>query len=151
MSTIVMADDHPIYLEMMKALLEYSGEHHVVSMCSNGHAALAHAYARCPDLVIADIDMPGVDGIELTRRLRGGGFDQPILIVSAGAMPIAAQRARAAGATGFVHKRVLLRELTVAARIVLSGDFYFPAEATRYGGRPRNVEARREGEPGARP
>ena len=148
MSTIVMADDHPVCLEMMKILLERGGQHTVVSACCNGHSALVHAYARSPDLVVTDVDMPGMDGIELIRRLRDGGFDQPILAVSSGAMPTVAQRVREAGATGFVHKDALLRELTVAARVVLNGDLYFSADV-QGGGHPRNDGARSSGKPGA--
>ena len=141
MSTIVMAANHPTYLEMMKVLLEYIGEYQVVSMCTDGLTALAHVYARTPDMVVIDIDRPGSDGLELIRRMRKDGFDQPILAVSSACMSRTARRAGKAGASGLVHKAALLGELTVAARVVLQGGVYFPAYV-RYGSLPGSERAR---------
>ena len=126
MHNIMLVDNHPIAAEMMRILLEYSGRFQVTHTFDSSYAALAHAYTEKPDLLITDT--PGLDGTELVMSLRKHGYKLPIVVVSAGDTRRTAISAWSAGASGFVHKSVLFKELTIAASLAVEGRTYFPDE-----------------------
>lgn len=125
---IMLVDNHPIAAEMMRILLEYGGRFKVARVCDSGYTALAHAYTDKPDLLITDLDAPGLGGTELVLGLRKAGYKLPIVMVSAGDARRSAISAWSVGATGFVHKSVLFRDLTTAASLAVEGKRYFPRE-----------------------
>jgi two-component system response regulator YesN len=74
MGTLILADDEPLVLELLKKLIDYSAlDLHVIGEASDGPQALAMILEHKPDIVITDIRMPGVDGLEIVRRVREQG------------------------------------------------------------------------------
>ncbi|MBF8283405.1 MAG: response regulator, partial [Anaerolineales bacterium] len=80
MATILIVDDDRKITDMLRRTLAYEGYH--VATAADGHAALAIAQTQQPDLVVLDWLMPGLDGIEVAKRMRAAG-DTPILMLTA--------------------------------------------------------------------
>jgi DNA-binding NarL/FixJ family response regulator len=126
---VLLADDHPMMLEGLRKLLEPESE--VVGMVADGHALLEEAKRLLPDLVIADISMPGLDGIEATRRLQAVLPGLRILILSTNTEPSWVRAAFEAGACGYLTKTSAPDEIETAVREVLKGRFYVSPAVTR--------------------
>jgi len=122
---VLLADDHPLILTVLRDLLE--PEHEVVGAVADGQALLDAAERLRPDLVITDIRMPGLDGIEATRRLQAVLPEVKVLILSIHAEPSCVHAAFAAGASGYLTKTSALVEVETAVREVLKGNFYVSA------------------------
>jgi len=107
----LIADDDPDILMLIALTLERDG--YEVVTATNGLDALESALDRVPHLVVLDLMMPGIDGCEVTRRLRGeeATRDVPILIVTAFAEEAQAAMALAAGADAYVRKPFSPRDL----------------------------------------
>jgi DNA-binding NarL/FixJ family response regulator len=126
--TILLADDHPMMLAGLREVLE--PVFGVVGTATDGWALLELAEARRPDLVIADISMPGINGIEATRRLRGLLPGTRVLILSIHTDPEWAKAAFDAGAHGYLTKDSAPKEIETAVREVLKGRFYLSPAVT---------------------
>jgi DNA-binding NarL/FixJ family response regulator len=96
----------------------------VVGIATDGRALLEAAARLRPDLVIADISMPEIDGIEATRRLRATVPGIRVLILSVHGQPSCVRAAFAAGARGYLTKSSVPDEIELAVRKVLDGRFY---------------------------
>jgi DNA-binding NarL/FixJ family response regulator len=116
-------------LEGLRKLL--SPELEVVGTATDGWALLEAAEIRQPDLVIADISMPGIDGIEATRRLRDLVPAVRVLILSIHAEPSWVRAAFDAGASGYLTKSSAPEEIETAVRAVLEGRFYVSPVVTQ--------------------
>ena len=110
----------------------------VCGMAESGEEALLAIGANDCDLVITDISLPGMDGIELTQRVRAEQPDLPIVVVSAHDGPLYIERARAAGARAYLTKREVGRDLIHTLHYVLAGpsDFRPPPAAPGLDGEP---------------
>jgi DNA-binding response OmpR family regulator len=108
---VLVADDDPDILLLITLTLERDG--YEVVAAKDGLSALAAAVERVPHLVLLDLMMPGLDGYEVTRRLRGEPItkDVPIVIVTAAAEETQAARALEAGADAYMKKPFSPREL----------------------------------------
>ncbi len=96
----------------------------VVATVTGGRELLAAAESLRPDLVITDVEMPGLDGIEATRRLQAAFPDVKVLILSMHAEPSYVRAAFAAGARGYLLKTSAFEEFARAVREVLAGRVY---------------------------
>ena len=119
---VILADDHPMMLEGLRKLL--APDLDVVGPASDGRALLEAAAALRPDLVIADLSMPEIDGIEATRRLCTIVPGIRVLILSIHGEPSWVRAAFAAGACGYLTKSSAPDEIELAVREVLKGRFY---------------------------
>lgn len=119
---VLLADDHPVMLTGLRMLLE--PEHEVVGTVTDGQALLDAAERLRPDLVITDIAMPGIDGIEATRSLQASLPDVRVLILSIHTEPSRVRAAFAAGAWGYLTKSSAPEEIALAVREVLADRFY---------------------------
>lgn len=128
MYRVVLVEDHPIVCSAVQALLESQGQFEVVAMRDNGTAGLAAIRELQPDLVVLDLNVPQLGGMEIIARLRGDGVNVGILVMSGGEENISALRALRAGANGFIHKTGDLNELAMAALMVARGRTYFAHE-----------------------
>jgi DNA-binding NarL/FixJ family response regulator len=137
---ILLADDHPMILEGLKGLLNSDFE--VVGTATDGRALLEVAVVRRPDLVLVDISMPEIPGIEATRRLHDLLPETRVLIFSLHIDPEYVQAAFAAGACGFLTKTSAPEEIERAIREVLAGRFYVSPEITRAPSSPRRAARR---------
>jgi len=135
---LLLADDHPLMLEGLRKLLETDFD--VVGTAADGRALLDAAEILLPDLVITDISMPGIDGIEATRRLRVLVPTARVLILSVHTERSWVRAAFEAGAYGYLTKISAPEEVGNAIREVLRGNFYVsPAVANAVVGH-RKVE-----------
>ena len=126
---VLLADDHPMMLAGLRKLLE--PELTVVGTATDGQSLLAAAERLQPDLVITDVAMPNLDGIEATRRLHAACPQIKILILSVYAEPSHVQSAFEAGACGYLTKISAPEEIERAVREVLADRFYVSPEVAR--------------------
>jgi DNA-binding NarL/FixJ family response regulator len=124
---VVIADDQPMMRAGFKAVLEATGSIDVVAEAGNGEEAVAAAEAHAPDVVLMDIRMPGMDGIEATRRLPR---DRVLILTTFGLDEYIIEALRA-GASGFLLKDAPTREVVDAVRAVAAGDAVLAPAVTR--------------------
>jgi len=110
-ATILVVDDNPINLKLVSDLLAFEG--YRVLKAEDGEQAAASVEAEPPDLILLDVDLPGIDGLTLTRRLKSDVRTGDIIIVAltAFAMKADRQRAMAAGCDAYVTKPIDTRVL----------------------------------------
>ena len=119
---VVIADDHQVVREGLQMILaESDGEIVVVGEASDGEEAVRLATAVQPDVVLMDLSMPRVDGLEATRRLREAGVASRVLILTSFADGEGVRDAVRAGVTGYLMKDVLKAELLTAIRLAADG------------------------------
>ncbi len=128
-SRVLLADDHPVTLAGLCKLLESAFE--VVGQVTDGLALLAAAERLHPDLVIASVEMPGLDGLEATRRLQVRLPGVKVLILSIQVKPSCMRAAFAAGASGYLPKTTVPEEIERAAHEVLADRFYISPVVVR--------------------
>ena len=139
---ILVVDDHAIVRDGLTRLLESDDDHQVVQ-APDGRQALGLSRTLRPDLIILDLNLPGLGGLELLRRLVQSGAGK-ILVLSMHAEPLYARRALEAGAAGYVSKNAAPDELLAAVRRVAGGRRYVEAEiaqALALGATPEAVDA----------
>jgi len=118
----LLADDHRLVADALNELLAEHCE--MVGTVLDGASLLSVALERNPDLIIADLSMPGLSGVEAIGQLRHAGVTAKIIIVTMYGDPRVARQAIAAGASAFVAKQGAGEELLTAIRIVLKGGTY---------------------------
>jgi DNA-binding NarL/FixJ family response regulator len=126
---IVLADDEPLIRGGLRALLEAEDDMRVVAECDDGAAAVDAVRLHRPDVAVLDVRMPGVDGIEATRRLAGSGARILMLTTFDGDEHVFA--ALQAGAAGFLTKDTTPDRLVEGVRIVARGDQLLAPAITR--------------------
>lgn len=127
---ILLVDDHTIMRDGIKALLSIHDDIEIVGEASEGKEAINMAQDLTPDVVIMDIAMPGMDGLEATRRLIKRNPRIKVLVLTQHDNKEYIFSTIKAGAAGFVTKKALGSELVSAIRAVHSGDsFLYPSAA----------------------
>jgi len=130
---ILIADDHPAFRSGLRALLETTGDLLVVGEAASGDEAVAVAAVTQPDVILMDLAMPGVDGIEATRRIVDAAPHVAVLVLTMGADEESVFAAVRAGARGYVLKGAQRAELIRAIRSVSAGEAIFgPGIAQRF-------------------
>ena len=124
---VVIADDQPMMRAGFKAVLEATGTIEVVGEAGTGEEAVEAATRHAPDVVLMDIQMPGMDGIEATRRLPR----QRVLILTTFGLDEYIVEALRAGASGFLLKDAPTQEVVHAVRAVAAGDAVLAPAVTR--------------------
>jgi DNA-binding NarL/FixJ family response regulator len=127
---VVVADDQAAIRTGLVMILESAPDVTVVGEAADGLAAVAMARDRRPDVVLMDIRMPGIDGIEATRRLVGDAVCE-VLVLTTFDLDEYVDSALAAGAAGFLLKSVDAPALLSAVRAVARGDGVLAPEITR--------------------
>jgi DNA-binding NarL/FixJ family response regulator len=120
---IVLADDHRIVAEGVRGLLEDAG-YEVAAVVEDGRALLRAVEAHLPDVIVADVSMPLLNGIEAAEQLRRAGSTAKIIFLTMHPDVSYAARALASGACGFVLKHSAPGELLTAVREALAGRQY---------------------------
>ena len=120
MIRVVIAEDQAMVLGALAALLEMEGDIKVIAQVRNGRQAYEAVRANCPDVLITDIEMPEMTGLELVAQLKGRSATK-IVVVTTFARPGYLRRAIDAGALGYLLKDSPARELADAVRRVYAG------------------------------
>lgn len=110
---IFVVDDHPAFRRAVTSALRLVEDVEVVGEAGGGAEGATAAVAHEPDLVLMDLSMPGVDGIEAMRRIHAHKPDIPVVILTAHADPGVEKEARDAGASGFLAKGTALEDIVV--------------------------------------
>jgi len=121
---LLLVDDHPILREGFARLIEQEADLKVCGHADTPSRAMSAIAALKPDLVIVDIALKGVNGIELIKRIRTAHSNIPVLVLSVQDEALFAERAVRAGAKGYVMKQAPTEEVMGAIRRVLRGETY---------------------------
>ena len=124
---VLVVDDHPVVRQGLSALLGVHDGISVVGEAADGPAALSLAAALRPDIVLLDLKLPGMDGIEVLESLRESGAR--VLVLTSATEPERARRAVRAGAAGVLYKDIDPDALVRAIRSVHDGNLLLAAEA----------------------
>jgi DNA-binding NarL/FixJ family response regulator len=131
MTTILIADDQALIRVGLRKILETEPEATVVGEAEDGEEAVAAARRLRPDVVLMDIRMPVLDGIEATRRILAAEPGTRVLILTTFGLDGYVYDALRAGASGFMLKDAPPEEIAAAVRIVASGDALLAPAVTR--------------------
>jgi DNA-binding NarL/FixJ family response regulator len=126
---VLIADDHSMVIDGLRGLLE--PEFEVVGAVNDGRAVLPEVRKLQPDVVVIDISMPLLNGLDCTRQLREAGCTAKILILTMHPDATLAQEALAAGGSGYLLKSSPGSELKRALREILLGRTYLSPAVTR--------------------
>jgi DNA-binding NarL/FixJ family response regulator len=128
---LMLVDDHDIVRTGLKSFLETQEGMQVVAEASSGEQAIKKAQELQPDVIVMDITMPEMDGLEATRRLKELGGDYYILALTVHEDKQYMFEMLSAGASGYITKQVAAEELVTAIRCVALGNVYLqPALAS---------------------
>lgn len=118
---VLIADDHPATREGLHAIVESEGDLRVVAEAGDGHEAVALFMRHSPDLVLMDLQMPGLGGLEAMRLMRREKPNARIVVLTSYPGDARVARALAAGAMSYMLKTVLGKVLLAALRETLAG------------------------------
>ncbi len=124
MIRIILADDHHLVRNGIRALLEKAGDFEIVGEAADGQEAVELVESLQPEVLIMDIGMPRLNGIQATERVRALNKGPQVLILSMHSSPLLVRKALQAGAKGYLLKRSVTEELLLAIRAVSQGDTY---------------------------
>ena len=125
---ILLVDDHAVVRAGCKTLLEDQGDLRVIAEAESGEAACRQFIEHAPDVVIMDLSMPGIGGIEAIRRIVSRQSDARVLVFSMHAETLFVEQALQAGARGYIGKRSAPLVLVEAVRQIASGNIYIDAD-----------------------
>ena len=129
MVRVLLVDDHPVVRAGLKALLETTEHVEVVGEASSGEEAVEKARTLQPDIVIMDLAMPGMDGVQATRRISELGLGAKVLVVTIHDEDEYLVPALNAGAAGFLNKSAADTDLIGAIEAISHGHSYLPRHA----------------------
>ena len=148
MTRVLLVDDHEVVRAGLKSLLEATGRVDVVGEASSGEEAVTKAETLEPDIVIMDLAMPGMDGLQAIRRIVALGLDTRVLVLTIHDEDEFLLPALDAGAAGFLNKSAADTDLIGAVEAVARGHSYLPRRAASLIARRGSQETSRPG-PGA--
>jgi DNA-binding NarL/FixJ family response regulator len=135
---VLLVDDHEVVRQGLRALLESQVDMHVIGEAQNGQQAISLAREKNPDVIVMDISMPGLNGLEATREIVKSVPAAKVLVLTSYDDDDCVVQMSQAGAVGYLTKRSAAEDLTEAIRVVRRGrDFYSPEIAKRLRDRGR--------------
>jgi DNA-binding NarL/FixJ family response regulator len=128
---IVVADDHEVVRAGFAAILDTQPDFTVLGTAADGAEAVQTCRERCPDVVLMDIRMPGMDGIEATRLLTSAAAGPRVLVLTTFDLDEYVYDALRAGASGFLLKDVTAERLFDAVRVIAEGEALLAPTVTK--------------------
>ena len=129
---VLIADDQPMVRAGLRMILELEPDIDIVGEAADGNEAVAVAAATEPDVILMDVRMPNLDGLQATRRIVGSREDGPrVLILTTFDLDVYVYEALASGASGFVLKDIEPEKLVDAIRIIANGEALLSPTVTR--------------------
>lgn len=128
MIRVIVADDHHLVRQGIRALLEQADDIEVVGEAEDGRQAVKLVQQLAPDVLVMDIAMPGMDGLQATEQLRVLGSSAYTVILSMYSDRTLIRRALRSGARGYLLKRSVTAELLLAVRAANRGEVYLSPE-----------------------
>lgn len=143
---IVLADDHAVVRSALRALLEKEPDFEILAEANDGEEAIRFAVGHRPDVVVLDLNMPGVGGLAAIAPIRERCPDTQIVVLTMQNQPAYAREALQAGAIGYVLKEAADSELVRAVRLAAQGQTYLQpdvgARLAAEGDSPDNLSQR---------
>jgi DNA-binding NarL/FixJ family response regulator len=143
---VLIVDDHQMFADAIEALLATKDDVEIVGIASSGEEALEKCRADVPDVVLMDLDFPGIDGIQATRSITREHPECKVVIVTASRSDEAVAQSIEAGAIGYVPKTEAADRLVDAVRLAVAGRVVVPEPGvmdalreSRFGG-PISIE-----------
>ena len=118
----MIADDHRSFGEALQIALDSEDDLSVIEVVTDGEAAIESAEARHPDVLLMDVQMPGVDGLEATRRIHRNASGTKVILLSGHDDDVVLARAVEAGARGYLKKTQAVSDLAEAIRRAYRGE-----------------------------
>ena len=128
---VMLVDDHQVMRDLLQDALENTGEYQVVAQAADGAEALRVVDEAAPDVIVMDVIMPVMDGIEACREITDRLPETRVLMLTASNEQEAVVRSIAAGATGYLQKYSGKEQLLTTLREVAQGEFRIPGSAVR--------------------
>jgi len=141
---ILLADDHTLVRAGIRALLNELDDVEVIAEAKDGVEALAIVREQALDLVLMDISMPNVGGLEATRQIHRDHTSVRVVILSVHSSEEHVFQALQAGATGYMVKSSAVQELDLAIRAVMRGELYLSPQVSRHAVQGYGQRAHRE-------
>src|ERR1051325_8552048 len=129
--TVLLAEDHQIVREGFRSLLQHESDIEVGGEAETGRQAVAMVKKLRPAVVVMDIAMPSLNGLEATRQIRKDFPDTKVLILSAHSDDAYVEQVTELGAAGFLLKQTSSHELAMAIRAVQQGNTFFSASIAK--------------------
>lgn len=131
MISVLLVDDHKLVRTGIKLMLEKTADIRVLGEASTGEEAVERARALKPQVILMDVSMPGIGGLEATRKLAMSLPDAKVIVLSAQTAEPFPMRLMEAGASGYLTKDTAEDEIVTAIRRVHAGERYIAAEIAR--------------------
>jgi len=128
---LFLADDHTLVREGIAALVERESDLHVVGQCGDGLKVVEEVLRVKPDVVVLDLGMPGLNGIDICRQLARKAKDTAVLVLTMYVDEEFIVRALENGAAGYLMKEAASKELVEAVRAVARGELYLGSGIAR--------------------
>ena len=128
---ILLVDDHPVLRSGLEALLSLEDGMQVIGQASSGEEAIERVKALRPDVVVMDLGMPGMGGLEATRQIAAMGTSSHVLVLTSHAEEEYLLPVLEAGGSGFVRKTSADEDLISAIRMVARGEVFLYPSATK--------------------
>jgi DNA-binding NarL/FixJ family response regulator len=125
---ILLVDDHAVVRAGYSTLLQHTANIEVIAEADNGHSALREFIDKQPDIVIMDLSLPGIGGLEAIRRIIARDPEAKILVFSMHEDTVFVEQALQAGARGYITKSSAPEVLVEAVRKIAGGDIFLDAE-----------------------
>jgi len=128
---VLLVDDHKLIRTGIKLILDQTADIRVLGEASSGEEAVERARALKPQIILMDVSMPGIGGLEATRKLAMSLPDAKVIVVSAQTAEPFPMKLMEAGASGYITKDAAEDEIVTAIRRVHAGERYISAEIAR--------------------
>jgi two-component system, NarL family, nitrate/nitrite response regulator NarL len=129
--SVIIADDHTLFINGLRLLLETEPDIEILKVAGDGKELMGLLHDNSPDIILLDINMPGINGLEALKRIKLYHHKIKVIMLSTYNEEHLIEKAKTSGADGYLFKNVDKNELLNAMRIVCNGGTAFPQKAAR--------------------